>query len=235
MSAREHESLVSVIVPVHNGERYLAEALRSALSQQYRPIEILVVDDGSTDGSLEIARGFGAPVRVHHQSNTGIGGALNAGAALACGGFFAFLDADDLWGGDKLGPQMAAFASEPALEAVFGQVVHFFSPELPPAVTAQIALPPGITAGYLAGTLLVRRAAFARVGPFRVDLRVAQFVDWLARAREADLRTRMLPDLVLHRRVHPHSMSVGKPDHRADFARVARAAIERRRARGLLP
>lgn len=235
MSTLPQEALISVIIPVHDGERYLAEALRSALAQRYRPIEVVVVDDGSTDRSAEIARAFGPPVRVHPQSNAGIGGALNAGAELARGDFFAFLDADDLWVGEKLELQMAAFASDPTLEAVLGRVVHFFSPELPPAARARIVLPEATTDGYLHGTLLIRRAAFARVGPFRVDLRVGQFVDWFARAREAGLRSRMLRDLVLRRRVHPDSMSAGRPSHRSDFARVARAALERRRVREVEP
>jgi glycosyltransferase involved in cell wall biosynthesis len=235
VSAREPDALVSVVIPVHDGEKYLADAVRSALAQRYRPIEVLIIDDGSTDRSAEIATSFGAPVRVHRQANQGIGGALNTGVALARGELFAFLDGDDLWTEDKLDVQMAALASEPTLEAVLGQVVHFFGPELPAATRARIVLPPSTGPGHLHGALLIRRAAFARIGAFRMDLRVGQFVDWFARAREAGLRTRMLPDLVLRRRVHPGSMSLSDSSHRSDFARVARGALERRRARGSPP
>src|SRR5215203_2881736 len=114
-------SVVSAIIPVYNSERYLAEAIESVLVQTYPSHEIIVVDDGSIDGSAQVAKRFGSAVRYVFQRQAGVGAARNHGVELAEGRFFAFLDADDLWTKDKLQLQLAAFAADPELEAVFGQ------------------------------------------------------------------------------------------------------------------
>ena len=112
----ENDNLVSVIIPVYNGELYLDEAIESALGQPYRPIEVIVVDDGSTDGSAEVAKQFDSPMRYCFQPNAGLGAARNKGISLAQGSFFAFLDADDLWLENKLTRQMALFDKNPELD-----------------------------------------------------------------------------------------------------------------------
>ena len=101
--------LVSVIVPVYNGEHYLSFAIHSILRQDYHPSEVIVVDDGSTDNSANIARSF-KEVRYIHQSNQGVAMARNVGIAAARGEFIAFLDADDLWTPNKLSIQNAQFS-----------------------------------------------------------------------------------------------------------------------------
>ena len=101
----ENSPLVSTIIPVFNGERLLPEALDSVFRQDYRPIEVIVVDDGSTDGTSLVARSC-PEVRYLYQSNQGLGAARNAGIAAACGEFIAFLDADDIWLPRKLSSQM---------------------------------------------------------------------------------------------------------------------------------
>ena len=106
------DELVSVVIPVYNGERFLAQAIESVLGQTWREVEVIVVDDGSSDHSGEIARRF-APVRCLRQDNAGQAAARNRGAAAATGRFLAFLDADDLWLADKLERQLTAFRSAP--------------------------------------------------------------------------------------------------------------------------
>jgi glycosyltransferase involved in cell wall biosynthesis len=96
---------ITAIIPVHNGERHLAEAIQSVLAQTLPPGEIIVVDDGSTDASAAIAQSFGAPVRVLAQPNLGPAAARNLGLAHATGDLLAFLDADDLWTPNKLARQ----------------------------------------------------------------------------------------------------------------------------------
>ena len=103
--------LVSVIVPVFNSEAFLAEALASIFAQRGPTIEVIVVDDGSTDRSGEIARNAAKPVRYHYQENGGPSSARNAGLAMATGEFIAFLDADDLWPPDKLKQALDALKS----------------------------------------------------------------------------------------------------------------------------
>jgi glycosyltransferase involved in cell wall biosynthesis len=112
---------VSVVVPCYNGERFLREALQSAVSQTVPPLEILVVDDGSTDQSAAIAESFGPPVRVIRQANQGESRARNRAIDESRGEWIAFLDADDVWKPEKLNRQMAA--AEPG---VVGLQTNFF-------------------------------------------------------------------------------------------------------------
>jgi len=221
--------LVSVIIPVYNGEPYLAEALKGVLSQAYRPLEVIVLNDGSTDGSAAVAQRFPPPVCTVHQARAGAGAARNHGVALTSGAFVAFLDADDLWATDKLPRQMSAFDADPELDLTFGHVQQFISPELGQAQKARLVCPDEAIPGYLPGAMLGKRAAFNRVGPFRVDLRVGEFVDWYSRAMDLGLRSVLLPDVLLKRRLHATNLSLGGGQNRMDFVRVAKAALDRRR------
>jgi len=220
---------VSVIIPVFNGELYLAEALESVLAQTHRPFEIIVVDDGSTDGTAAVAQRFGAAVRYDPRPNGGAAAARNRGIELAAGDFLAFLDADDVWVDDKLANQMQAFADDPALEIVFGEVQQFLSPELPEDTRRQIKIPVERSAGKHVGAMLIRAEAFRKVGPFRSDWKVGEFIDWYARAEEHGLETRTLPSVVMRRRLHKASQGTYQRQHRADYVRVLKAALDRRR------
>ena len=224
MSAR-----VSAIVPVYDGERYLPEALESVRAQGYADLELIVVDDGSTDGSAAVAQAAGA--RVVRQANGGIGAARNAGLAVATGAFIAFLDADDAWCAGRLGAQLAAFDAEPALEIVSGHVVQFLSPELAPEVAARIRCPPEPLPGHAFGAMLIRRAAFDRVGPVSTTHQKAECVDWCMRARDLGVRLKMLPDVVLRRRLHAANHGRAHQDALGDYAVAIKASLDRRRAR----
>ena len=89
--------LISCIVPVYNGERYLRQALDSILTQTYRPLEIIVADDGSTDGTAAVVTRYGDQIHYIRQDNSGAPAVRNLGLRVAHGEFVAFLDADDLW------------------------------------------------------------------------------------------------------------------------------------------
>ena len=93
---------ISVVIPCYNAAAFLGETIRSALAQTRPPVEVIVVDDGSTDSSVKIAEAFGPPVRVLRQPNGGAAVARNAGVKAATGGWIAFLDADDLWAANRL-------------------------------------------------------------------------------------------------------------------------------------
>lgn len=221
---------VSVVIPVHNGARYLGEAIASALGQVEPPLEVIVVDDGSSDGSAEVARGFGDLVHVVAQPQSGAAAARNRGVALARGNYLAFLDADDLWPAERLASQLAAFAADPALAAVFGAVEQFISPDLAPELAARLVCPAEPTPAAVAGTILVTRAAFQRVGAFNARYRAGESLDWQARAAEAGLAMRTLPVVVLRRRLHATNSMRLRPEATADYLRVVKAALDRRRA-----
>jgi glycosyltransferase involved in cell wall biosynthesis len=211
--------LVSVVIPVRDGERYLGEAIESAVRQSPAPLEVLVVDDGSRDATSDVARSFGAPVRCVAQPPLGVSAALNRGVELARGGLLAFLDADDLWVSDKLALQLAALQEGTHLDGVFGQLANFDH-----TGAARETFP-----GYSKGTLLIRREAFARVGPF-TDWRLGEFLEWYARAIDAGLQFLMLPEVVLRRRVHDTNTGVRLRRERVEYTRVLKAVLDRRRA-----
>jgi glycosyltransferase involved in cell wall biosynthesis len=207
------------VIPVRDGGRYLGEAIASVLAQSAAPLEVIVVDDGSIDGSAEVARSFGRPVRCLVQPPLGIAAAVNRGVHAASGQLLAWLDADDLWTCDKLALQLAALRARPGRDAVFGHLANFDEAGRPgPAIP-----------GYSRGTMLISREAFDRVGPF-TDWQLGEFVEWYARAVDAGLETAMLPDVVLRRRVHAANLGVRLRDDRDEYARVLKAVLDRRRA-----
>jgi glycosyltransferase involved in cell wall biosynthesis len=221
-------SLVSVVIPVFNGEAYLAAAIESALAQDYRPREIIVVNDGSTDASAAIAGSY-PEVHCISQPNRGLAGALNSGVRGARGRYLAFLDADDLWLPGKLSRQAAVLDREPELDIVFGHFRKIYGPEGPETIAAGGLRDRELLPGYVKGTALVRRASFARVGPFDTGLRLGDFIDWFARAQDLGLRMRMLPEAVLLRRVHDRNISRLHRASRSDYVRILKAALDRRR------
>jgi glycosyltransferase involved in cell wall biosynthesis len=217
------ELLVSVIMPVYNGERYLGEAIESVLAQTYGPIELIVIDDGSLDSSSRIAKGFPS-VRYAVQANLGVGAALNHGIHLAQGDFLAFLDADDLWAENKTARQMSAFQEDPELDMVFGHVEQFLSPE----VNGHYAMT-GIYRGYLKGAMLIKKNSFSRAGQYETKVVIGDFIAWYARAIDSGLKSLMLSDIVLKRRIHKHNMGTLQREHQADYVRVLKETLDRRR------
>jgi len=219
--------LVSVLMPVYDRESYLPEAIESLLAQSYRPLEIVVVDDGSTDASAAIAQRY-AEVHYAYQPHGGIAVARNHCLELARGAYLAFLDSDDLWEAGMLARQMEILIATPDLDMLFGHVVEFLSPELDPQMAAQLRPHPEPMPSRGPGAI-IRAELFQRVGPFRTEWRLGEFIDWHARATELGATSRVLPDVVARRRVHHANQSVAQPDSRADYLRILKASLDRRR------
>lgn len=219
---------VSVIIPVFNGEKYLAAAIESALAQTRPPQELIIVDDGSTDGSREVVERFPTTVRYSFQPHQGPGVARNQGIELARGNFFAFLDADDLWVEHKLARQLAIF-DKFEVDMVFGQVEQFHSPELDREITAKLDGHGRIMSGYSAGTLLIKRAAFLRAGRFETHWRIGEFIDWHVKALEEGLKSHLLNEVLLKRRLHGGNMTIRERPAMVDYVRIIKASLDRRR------
>ncbi len=227
---------VSVILAVKDGARHLAAALESVVvAQTHRPLETLVVDDQSADGTRAIAESF-APHGVRFIANPtplGIAASRNLGVGLARGELLAFTSHDDLWEPEKLRVQAAFLRDRPETLFCLAHVRCFVDPgeELPrsfPRVRLGESVP-----GYLIETLVARRAAFARVGPFDPTLRQADDTDWYARARDLGVEAAVLPDCLVRKRLHATNLTYG-PEHagraRRELLEVARRAVERKRA-----
>jgi glycosyltransferase involved in cell wall biosynthesis len=222
-------SSISAIIPVYNGERYLAEAIESVLAQTLPVLEIVVIDDGSNDASAAVAARFAPLVKCEVAPHSGPGGARNRGVALTRGELLAFLDADDRWERDKLALQATALAADADLDAVFGHVRQFHSPELADDVRHRTRILAEMLPGYHPGTMLIRREAFERVGPFETTWQIGEFVSWHARASDCGLRMLMLPDVVMHRRLHEANLGIRKRDATTDYVRQLKATLDRRR------
>lgn len=218
--------LVSVVIPAYNAGLYLEEARRSVLEQGCRRLEVVVVDDGSADQTVEVALSFGPQVRVLVQQHAGAGAARNTGVAAVQGELLAFLDADDLWTPHALLRLADVLAGDPSVDLVFGQVIEFRR-----AADGRPIESPAVS-GLVPGATLIRRRSFDRVGWFRTELRIGEFIDWCARARELGLKTAILPEPVLRRRIHGENTGVRERGARADYATLVHDALKRRRERG---
>jgi glycosyltransferase involved in cell wall biosynthesis len=193
---------VSVIIPIYNSGKYLRDAIDSVVAQSYSPLEVVVVDDGSSDNGPELASSFGPQVRVIAIPHRGHPAARNAGVAASTGDFLAFLDADDLWTANKLELQLQAFAANPSLDLVFGHMQNFISLELTKEERAKIKCNSTVLPGLLQGSMLARRGSFDRVGPFPEERKMGDFLDWYGRATLGNLSMLMLPEILVRRRIH---------------------------------
>jgi glycosyltransferase involved in cell wall biosynthesis len=215
---------------VRNGEAYLAEAIESVLGQSRRCEQVIVVDNGSTDRSAEIARGYGSAIEVVFEPRQGIGAARNAAIRVARGSHIAFLDADDLWDPAKIALQLAAFDADPDLQLAFGHVRQFAAPELTAEEAAALRIPAEPQPGLYIGAMLAARSAIEAVGPWAEDVQISDGLNFMLRARELGLKQTMLPQTVTLRRVHGENHSIRNRAERAEFARLLKQSLDRRRA-----
>ena len=215
--------LISVVIPVFNCEKYLGSAIESILAQNYHPLQIVVVDDGSSDRSAAVAQSF-AGVEYHFQERAGVATALNRGISESKGEFIAFLDSDDLWMEGKLERQLTAFRNDPELGMVLGGVEQFRETG-PDGATVSL----GIFKGYLKITMLIRRSAFFQVGLFDPQWTTGDFIDWYIRATEIPVKSLMLPEVLARRRIHETNMGIRQREAQSDYARIMREVLGRRR------
>jgi len=232
--------LISCIVPVFNGERYLKEALDSIRAQTYRPLEILVVDDGSTDGTAAVVATYDDQVRYLRQENAGPAAARNLGLSAIRGEIVAFLDADDLWHQEKLSRQIARFEARPGLDMCLTQAQNFWIPELR-EFGARHRDHPGfreILEVHSLCTLLVWRSLFDTVGDFNPEFSAGEDTDWFLRTFEHGAVMESLPDVLMYRRWHRGNLSwrafASDAQMRDVRLQLAKARLDRRRRAGML-
>jgi glycosyltransferase involved in cell wall biosynthesis len=205
-------TLISCVVATHDGERYLAAALDSVLAQEHRPLEVIVVDDGSSDASAEIAESYGEPVRVIRQANAGQGRARNAGIQAARGDYICFLDDDDLYRPGKLAAQLAVLEKHPEVELCLCQAENFWEPGFEAERARYLAYGKPLIATSHVGTVLARRGLFDRVGLMDASLDRADDIDWFLRVADLGVAVHVLPDVFYERRMHAASMTHTKPE-----------------------
>jgi glycosyltransferase involved in cell wall biosynthesis len=225
--------LISCTVPVYNGERYLAETLQSILAQTHQPLELIVVDDGSTDATPAVVADFGDRIRYVRQENAGPSAARNHGIKVSNGDFIAFLDADDLWHPEKLARQMVCFRKRPELQVVVTHLQNFWVPEVREEAERmknhRLAQP---LPCYTPVSMLARRSVFDSVGLFNEKLRRFEDTDWFLRARDSGVKMELMPDVLVRRRFH--EANVTRTDHsrsREAALKIVQASLARRRGK----
>jgi len=220
--------LVSVVIPVFNGERFLREAVQTVLDQKYSPVEVIVVDDGSTDGTRVVATSLPGAVHYLHQVNQGPAAARNRGVEHAHGSLIAFADADDLWPRDKLELQLPHLINEPKIDIVLGRIQQVRSSELDNGQTlAEKVAEPAF--GVNLGCAVIRKSVFERVGLFDETMRYSEDVDWFMRAREMGVSIVTIEAVTLFYRQHEQNMTRGKSTSELNVLKALKRSLDRRR------
>lgn len=225
------EPLVSVVVPTLNAARFLHQGLESVAAQTYGSWEAVLVDGGSIDDTLAIARRY-PRVRVVHQRGTGLAGAWNEGIEAARGGLISFLDSDDVWEPEKLVLQVAALEADAGVDCVISLARFVLEPGFPVPPGFRPELLESAHPAQLPSALLARRSVFDRIGVFEPRLAIAADVDWFARLKDAGLRMEVVPELLVHKRVHDTNLStLGGSTVNRELLEVLRASVHRQRGR----
>lgn len=201
---------LSIVVTLYNCRAHIAEAIDSALAQTYTDREILVIDDGSTDGSGEVVRRFGDTVRYEYQSNSGAARATNRGVALTSGEYIAFLENDDAWLPEKLERQVAVLEANADIGAVNCDLRYFSktSAPLPNVIKGYCPGDPHCRLflrgfNFMLSALVVRRTVFEATGGFHEGFKAAglQDVEWYPRLMEVT-RAYWIPEALTFFRQH---------------------------------
>ena len=227
-----NKPLISVIIPVFNGERFIAEAIQSVLNQNYEPLEIIVIDDGSTDGTADLVKSIEGNIRYFYKQNGGTAAARNMGLSLAKSGQIAFIDADDVWVDNKLSLQMEQFNQFPETEVVIG----FLLPVRTVNQASIDAMQETNNKGALVlslGSILVKKSVFDKIGVFDEELTLSEDTDWFFRVREADIKVRINKEIVQFYRLHDKNITHDKSQVMLFLLKAFKKSLDRRRKAGL--
>ena len=217
------QDLVSVVIPAYNAETYLRETLDSVLRQTYRPLEIIVVDDGSVDSTPKILSGYQQLVKVIQQPNAGVAAACNTGVEAACGEWIALLDADDLWAPEKIEYQMRACRDGVISYTdciCFGDHIKdvrrsSFEPPHSGQVLREVVVRNFITKS----SVMVLRDVYRRYGGFPMDFdAVEDWPLWISVCAENEIL--YCPEPLVRYRVHRQSKSMKCRNTMRDHLRI---------------
>jgi len=219
--------LISVIIPVYNGEKYLSRSLQSVFSQDYTHVEVIVVNDGSTDDSPDICKSF---PETHYisQPNQGVAVARNRGIESSTGDYIAFLDQDDCWVPNKLTQQINYLEEHPEMDFVLAKQHVFLEGDTQKPTWLKDTLLDDDHAGYHLGTALIRRRVFDRIGLFDSHYRIGSDSDWFFRAKDADMTMTILPDVLLSKRVHEKNESSHVDKNNKELLKLIRDSLKRK-------
>jgi glycosyltransferase involved in cell wall biosynthesis len=212
--------LVSVIMAAYNAAEHIGEALESVLAQDWQPLEVVVVDDGSTDDTAEIVARFPDVVYVR-QDNQGPSAARNAAVEHSSGEFVANFDSDDLLPATRVGDQARYLIEHPEVGAVFGRQEWLNAPEWMARDSVY-----GDVDGIPLSSVMFRRDVFFDLGGYDTSFVHGEDMDLLVRMRERGIEYRVIPEIVLYRRHQDSSLTGGRAPHEP-LLRSLRAKLAR--------
>jgi glycosyltransferase involved in cell wall biosynthesis len=221
---------ISVIIPVFNGAGYIAAALDSVFNQNYNNIEVIVVNDGSTDNSENIIKSY--DIRYLKQENLGVTVARNNGIKISKGEFLAFLDQDDVWKPDKLSLQYNQFLDQKNLGYVLShQIIHLENGFAKPNWLKSEQLNQPII-GYLPSTLMVRTETFKKIGYFNEKFDIGSDSEWFFRAKGLGIEMKIMQEVLVHRLIHNANQSHSVGDSHMELLRIVKQALVKKRQKG---
>ena len=211
--------LISVIVPVYNGEKFLVNTIKNIIAQDYNPLEIIIIDDGSTDSSLSVLNDINAELKILHQNNQGPAAARNKGISIAKGDYIAFLDCDDLWPANKLIEHADYLNRSDNVDLLQGLVkkIYLSSGNISFSAFPQL------------GNTLFRSNVFERIGAFDESMRYAEDTDWFFRAYENKLTKVIINKIALYYQIHANNMTKHKELTRRGFFHFLKRHLDRTR------
>ena len=219
---------VSVAMSVWNGERHVADAVASVLRQLGEEDELVVVDDGSTDGTLDALAPFGDRIRLYREPHRGLSATRNTSLEACHGRYQSFIDADDRWAPGALAAQLEALEADITTDVVVGLADEFLDETVQDRRAAGLREPQLGVRGWFLGSMLARRPVFDEVR-FEEDQPMAITTDWLARARSSGVSFGLVDRVVLERRLHPHNMTKDGGGYHQALLHSLRANLDRTR------
>ena len=220
MTETNDAPLVSVIMAAYNAAEHIGEALESVLAQDWHPLEVVVVDDGSTDDTATVVARYPDVVYVR-QNNKGPSAARNAAVEHSSGEFVANFDSDDLLPTTRIGDQVGYLLSHPEVGAVFGRQEWMNAPEWMARDSVY-----GDVDGIPLSSVMFRRSVFFELGGYDTSFVHGEDMDLLVRMRERGIEYRVIPEVVLYRRYQASSLTGGRAPHEP-LLRSLRAKLAR--------
>jgi glycosyltransferase involved in cell wall biosynthesis len=211
------DPILSIVIPVYNIERYVAAAIASALAQTLREIEVVVIDDGSTDATASVAETFKDPrVRIERKSNGGLSSARNAGIAIARGRYIGFLDGDDMWRPAKAERQIAVMEADPTIGLTYSYSAYVEEDGTPTgrilfSTLTRPSIEQMVRRNHVGNgsTPIVRASCFRTAGVFDESLRICgDWEMWVRLLRDSGAAARLVPEVLTFYRMVPTSLSM---------------------------